>query len=174
MMTPLSSSSQTSSKPTPGIAPGSHQHCPDSPSSGQLMRRSLRPTPRLPIDLHSTRVMADKEAKERSKPLPMRYADNRRVLDRPDHLSGVRLTGDDLTDTLMEEEREEPHFHTTLLSGSSVRHMCTHSPRWLKARLPLCARRPKDGPAGYGPRVRPSQVPQRACDRHRPLRAPSR
>lgn len=61
-------------------------------------------------------AMADKEAKERSKPLPMRYADNRRVLDRPDHLSGIRLTGDDLTDTLMEEEREEPHFHTTLLS----------------------------------------------------------
>jgi hypothetical protein len=74
-------------------------------------------------------AMADKEAKERSKPLPMRYADNRRVLDRPDHLSGIRLTGDDLTDTLMEEEREEPHFHTTLLSGSSVRHLCATRPR---------------------------------------------
>jgi hypothetical protein len=63
--------------------------------------------------------MADKESKERSKPLRERFEDNQRALDRQDHISGVRLTGDDLTDTLMEEEREDPPFHTTLLAGSS-------------------------------------------------------
>jgi hypothetical protein len=64
--------------------------------------------------------MADKEAKQRSRPLPQRYEDNIRALERPDHLTGVKLTGDDLTDTLMEEEREDPPpYHSTLLSGEN-------------------------------------------------------
>ncbi|KAL6052342.1 NADH-ubiquinone oxidoreductase subunit B14.5a [Balamuthia mandrillaris] len=52
-----------------------------------------------------------KEEKARQAPLPMRYEDHRNLLDRPTHLSGTKLVGDDLTDTLMEEEEREEQQH---------------------------------------------------------------